>query len=179
MTRAEYLACSDRLYASFAANPAATQSKAVMYQWSLPEGGARNVPDTASSECMASCGRSFGLLGEPDNISAIEIRFDLTLFHRRASKVLWGLRRRVLLHRRGRHHRVQFEILSRLSSHLGLGGGSNRRSRESARLTGQLQFETKLGGPALGIILSARFDDHVELLAGLVVFSVIVQTEIP
>jgi hypothetical protein len=60
-------ACSDRLYASFAINPALKQSKAAMYQWSLPEGGARNVPDNASIECMAGCGRSFGLLGMLDN----------------------------------------------------------------------------------------------------------------
>lgn len=54
----------DNLYACFAQSKTDAKSKATMYQWSLPEGGARNVSDTAVSACMAGCGRSFGLLGE-------------------------------------------------------------------------------------------------------------------
>lgn len=54
----------DNLYACFAKSKTDAKSKATMYQWSLPEGGARNVSDTAVSACMAGCGRSFGLLGK-------------------------------------------------------------------------------------------------------------------
>jgi hypothetical protein len=54
----------DNLYACFAQSKTDAKSKATMYQWSLPEGGARNVSDTGVTACMAGCGRSFGLLGE-------------------------------------------------------------------------------------------------------------------
>lgn len=53
----------DSLYAAFPPHEAAA-GKTVLYQWSLPEGGARHVPDSAGHECMAGCGRVFGLLGE-------------------------------------------------------------------------------------------------------------------
>lgn len=51
----------DALYACFAPK-AGTFTKHVMYQWSLPEGGARQVNDHQTDRCMADCGRRFGLL---------------------------------------------------------------------------------------------------------------------
>ena len=38
--------------------------KHVLYQWSLPEGNARHVQDSAAHTCMDErCERHFGLLG--------------------------------------------------------------------------------------------------------------------
>jgi hypothetical protein len=55
--------CSETLYAAF--RPGWGSQKSALYQWSLPEGDMRHVPETASSSCMAdACGRQFGLLGE-------------------------------------------------------------------------------------------------------------------
>lgn len=46
-------------------NEANKKSKWALYQWSMPEGDARHVPDTLANSCMAEkCGRHFGLLGE-------------------------------------------------------------------------------------------------------------------
>lgn len=51
----------DALYACFAPNSTKT-AKHAMYQWSMPEGGARQLDDSKSEKCMADCGRRFGLL---------------------------------------------------------------------------------------------------------------------
>ncbi|ORX37123.1 hypothetical protein BD324DRAFT_427163 [Kockovaella imperatae] len=51
----------ETLYAAF--EPSADTSKYTLWQWSLPEGGARHVPEAVSHLCMAEhCGRHFGLL---------------------------------------------------------------------------------------------------------------------
>lgn len=53
----------ETLYAAF--QPEKGHFKHVLYQWSLPEGGARQVAESISHTCMAEhCGRHFGLLGE-------------------------------------------------------------------------------------------------------------------
>ena len=53
----------ETLYAAFAAK-AGGNAKSTLYQWSLPEGNARHVPEMVSGTCMTtSCGRHFGLLG--------------------------------------------------------------------------------------------------------------------
>lgn len=54
---------SETLYAAF--KPAEGSNKHLLYQWSLPEGHARHVPDHLVHTCMAErCGRHFGLLGK-------------------------------------------------------------------------------------------------------------------
>ncbi|WWC88365.1 uncharacterized protein L201_003276 [Kwoniella dendrophila CBS 6074] len=51
----------ETLYAAF--EPSDDKSKYSLYQWSLPDGPARHVPDSVSHHCMAQgCSRSFGLL---------------------------------------------------------------------------------------------------------------------
>lgn len=53
----------ETLYAGF--KPAEDSNKHLLYQWTLPEGHARHVPDHYTHTCMADrCGRHFGLLGE-------------------------------------------------------------------------------------------------------------------
>ena len=53
---------SETLYAAF--KPETGNQKHVLYQWSLPEGGARHVAESIAHTCMATqCGRHFGLLG--------------------------------------------------------------------------------------------------------------------
>ena len=53
---------SETLYAAF--KPEMGNQKHVLYQWSLPEGGARHVAESIAHTCMATqCGRHFGLLG--------------------------------------------------------------------------------------------------------------------
>jgi hypothetical protein len=53
----------ETLYAAFAAKVGGN-AKSTLYQWSLPEGNARHVPEMVSGTCMTtSCGRHFGLLG--------------------------------------------------------------------------------------------------------------------
>ena len=58
------LICRETLYAAFASKTGGN-AKSALYQWSLPEGIARHVPEMVSGTCMTtSCGRHFGLLGE-------------------------------------------------------------------------------------------------------------------
>lgn len=57
--------CRETLYAGFEPAEGEGSNKYLLYQWSLPEGGARNVPESISHTCMAEqCGRHFGLLGK-------------------------------------------------------------------------------------------------------------------
>jgi hypothetical protein len=59
----ERLMNRETLYAAFAAKVGGN-AKSTLYQWSLPEGNARHVPEMVSGTCMTtSCGRHFGLLG--------------------------------------------------------------------------------------------------------------------
>ncbi len=50
---------SDTLYACFETSG----QRYVLYQFALPEGGARLLPESSVSACM-TCGRSFGILGK-------------------------------------------------------------------------------------------------------------------
>ena len=51
----------ETLYAAF--EPGDGSNKYLLYQWSLPEGGARHVTEAVGHTCMAAqCGRHFGLL---------------------------------------------------------------------------------------------------------------------
>jgi len=63
----EKLTSSETLYAAFVPKRGDKKGKWALYQWSLPEGDARHVPDHISNMCMAEkCGRHFGLLGRSD-----------------------------------------------------------------------------------------------------------------
>ena len=53
----------ETLYAAF--KPGEGGTKHALFQWSLPDGNARHVPESVTSSCMQEgCGRHFGLLGK-------------------------------------------------------------------------------------------------------------------
>ena len=59
------LTTSEILYAAFEPREGDKKGKWALYQWGMPEGEARHVPDHITSVCMAEkCGRHFGLLGK-------------------------------------------------------------------------------------------------------------------
>jgi hypothetical protein len=59
---ADSVASRETLYGAF--KPRKGTNKYLLYQWTLPEGPARHVPESVAHTCMAErCERHFGLLG--------------------------------------------------------------------------------------------------------------------